>query len=67
MQEGLHVTTNTCYIYDLLNYVYSLFKGTTTKKTAKGIAKRYQTKTQIIEKIDKKATPFIIKLYLLFL
>ena len=34
---------NTYYIYDLLNYIYLFFKGTTTKKGVKEIAKRYQT------------------------
>ena len=50
---------NTCYIYDLLNYVHSLFKDTTTKKAAK--------ETQIIEKTDKNATPVIKTLYLFLL
>ena len=64
---GFMLQPNICYIYDLLNYVYSLFKDTTTKKAAKKTAESYQTETQIIKKIDKKATPVIIKLYLLFL
>ena len=40
---GAMLQPNTYYIYDLLNYVYLFFKGTTTKKGVKEIAKPYQT------------------------